>query len=123
MLTEFPEAYAALAAGKQPSLPPLEASYVDYAFWQRGRLEEDGALAPQLAYWKKALAGMPHSMSLRGDFPGPPTASSDGGSLPMAMPADLVRSLKSLATACGATLFVVVLAAWNVRPHAWPSHL
>ena len=47
MLGELPEAYAALAAGRAPELPPLQASYVDFAFWQRARLEDDGALAPQ----------------------------------------------------------------------------
>ena len=47
MLTELPEAYAALAAGRAPKLPALETSYVDFAFWQRARLEDDGALAPQ----------------------------------------------------------------------------
>lgn len=51
---------------------------------------------------------------MRGDFAGPPTANSPGGALPVALPADLVRSLKSLAAACGATLFVVVLTAWKV---------
>ena len=47
MLAELPEAYAALAAGRAPELPALETSYVDFAFWQRARLEDDGALAPQ----------------------------------------------------------------------------
>ena len=47
MLSELPEAYAALAAGRAPELPALETSYVDFAFWQRARLEDGGALAPQ----------------------------------------------------------------------------
>ena len=53
---------------------------------------------------------------MRGDFAGPPTANSPGGVLPVKLPADLVRSLKSLAAACSATLFVVVLTAWKVFP-------
>ena len=73
-------------------------------------------MARQLAYWKEALAGAPTGFKMRGDFAGPPTAHSPGGSLPVALPADLVRSLKSLAAACGATLFVVVLTAWKVLP-------
>ena len=72
-------------------------------------------MARQLAYWKEALAGAPMGFKMRGDFAGPPTANSPGGALPVALPADLVRSLKSLAAACGATLFVVVLTAWKVH--------
>jgi hypothetical protein len=125
MLAELPAAYAALAAGGQPELPPLQTSYADYAFWQRGRLDAEGDLAPQLEYWRRALAGAPSSLHLRGDFPGPPTPGSMGSSIAVALPVDLVRSLKSLARACGATLFTVVLAAWKARlaarPAWWPA--
>ena len=115
MLRELPEACAALAAGRPPQLPPLQASYTDFVLWQRGRLEDkDGALAPQRAYWSKTLAGV-CSMPLRGDLHGPP-APSTGDRVPVVLQADLVRSLKSLAAACGATLLVVVLAAWKARP-------
>ena len=55
MLSELPEAYAALAAGRAPELSALETSYVDFAFWQRARLEDDGALAPQARSWRLCL--------------------------------------------------------------------
>ena len=55
MLSELPEAYAALAAGRAPELSALETSYVDFAFWQRARLENDGALAPQARSWLLSL--------------------------------------------------------------------
>lgn len=64
MLAELPAAYAALAAGRVPELPALETSYVDFAFWQRARLEDDGALAPQacpgwsfLPIWRQFQGG------------------------------------------------------------------
>lgn len=115
MLRELPEACAAHAAGRQPQLPPLQASYVDFVLWQRGRLEDDnGALAPQRAFWSRTLAGA-RGMPLRGDVHGPP-APGMGNRVPVVLQADLVRSLKSLAAACGATLPVVVLAAWKARP-------
>ena len=72
-------------------------------------------LAPQLEYWKQQLAGALTGPPLRGDLPGTPGPTSKGGLVPMALPTDLVRSLRSLAAACGATLFVVVLAAWKAR--------
>lgn len=70
---------------------------------------------PQLEYWKQQLAGALTGPPLRGDLPGMPGPTSKGGLVPMALPTDLVRSLRSLAAACGATLFVVVLAAWKAR--------
>lgn len=75
-------------------------------------------MAPQLDYWKEQLAGALTGPPLRGDLPGTPGATSKGGLVPMALPTDLVRSLRSLAAACGATLFVVVLAAWKARAQA-----
>lgn len=116
MMSELPAAYAALAAGDAPALPPLQASCVDFAMWERGRLEDDGALAPQLAYWKQHLAGALQAAPLRGDLPGAPGPGSKGGNVAVVVPADLVRSLRSLAIACGATLYVVVLAAFKARP-------
>lgn len=47
MMAELPAAYSALAAQRAPQLPPLAASFVDFAMWERGRLEEGGPLASQ----------------------------------------------------------------------------
>lgn len=47
MMAELPAAYSALAAERVPQLPPLAASFVDFAMWERGRLEEGGPLASQ----------------------------------------------------------------------------
>lgn len=115
LLSELPAAYTALANGEAPQLPPLCTTIVDFAMWERGRLDEAGAIAPQLAYWKQRLAGALQGPVIRGDLPGGPCASSKGGTLQMVVPADLLRSLKSLATACGATLNVAVLAAFKAR--------
>lgn len=122
MMTELPAAYAAFAAGAAPSLPPLQTSCVDFAMWERGRLEDDGALAPQLAYWRQHLAGALQAPPLRGDLPGAPGPGSKGGNVAVVVPADLVRSLRSLAAACGATLYVVVLAGFKARLGRRPRH-
>ena len=47
MMAELPAAYSALAAERVPQLQPLAASFVDFAMWERGRLEEGGPLASQ----------------------------------------------------------------------------
>ena len=56
---------------------------------------------------------MPH-IPMPSDFDTPITDDSLGEEIKVSVPADLVRSLKSLAIACGTTLFVTVLGAWKV---------
>jgi len=46
----------ALRRGQSPQLEPLPIQYVDYAVWQRKRLEEGEILREQLEYWQRKLA-------------------------------------------------------------------
>lgn len=78
----------------------------------------------QREYWKKQLKDAPHvpHIPMPSDFDRPITDDSLGEEIKVSVPADLVRSLKSLAIACGTTLFVTVLGAWKVRlEHRSPS--
>ena len=72
----------------------------------------------QREYWKKQLKDAPHvpHIPMPSDFDTPITDDSLGEEIKVTVPADLVRSLKSLAIACGTTLFVTVLGAWKVGP-------
>jgi hypothetical protein len=55
---ELTALYAAFAADKPSPLPELPIQYADYVLWQRDWVS-GGALAPQIEYWKKTLAGEP----------------------------------------------------------------
>ena len=71
----------------------------------------------QREYWAKQLKDAPYvpNIPMPSDFDRPITDDSLGEEIKVSVAADLVRSLKSLAIACGTTLFVTVLGAWKVR--------
>ncbi|WP_370962896.1 non-ribosomal peptide synthase/polyketide synthase [Amycolatopsis sp. cg9] len=107
LLRQVGEAYAARLAGDAPQWTELPVQYADYTLWQRELpVERD------LAYWRDALAGAPEELPLPTDRPRPAVASHRGGVVPMDVPAEVHRKLAALATAEGATLFMVLQAAF-----------
>ncbi|HEX2326280.1 MAG TPA: amino acid adenylation domain-containing protein, partial [Chloroflexota bacterium] len=79
--------------------------------WQRGWLRGE-VLEGQLAYWRAALAGLP-PLDLPADRPRPPVRSSDGAVVTALIPPPLVAALRRLAEGEGATLFMVLLGAYQ----------
>ncbi|WNV84491.1 non-ribosomal peptide synthetase [Umezawaea sp. Da 62-37] len=108
-------AYEARRADRAPQWGPLPAQYADYAVWQREWLgsetDPDSVLSAQLAYWTKALAGLPEELELPTDFPRPAISSYDGDVRQFAVPADLHAAVVALARETGASVFMVVQAA------------
>ncbi len=99
---------AALYGGS--SLPELALRYADHASWQRRVLTGD-ALAPQLAYWERQLAGAP-LLELPVDRPRPATWSYRGVSCPFELAAGPADDLRALGRAEGSSLFPVLLAGF-----------
>ncbi|MFB7455143.1 non-ribosomal peptide synthase/polyketide synthase [Streptomyces sp. NPDC056188] len=108
-------AYAARCRGEEPAWPPLPVQYADYTVWQRELLGEasdaDSRFATQLGYWTEALAGLPEQITLPADRPRPANASHRGGQLAVRMDAELHQGLRELATAHGASVFMVLQAS------------
>jgi amino acid adenylation domain-containing protein len=106
--------YGALAAG-HPSplalLPPLPIQYLDYALWQRRRLDGP-ALAPLLAAWRSALAGAPPALELPADRPRPAVRGSRGGRRLLRLGPAASGGVAALARGEDATAFMVLLAAF-----------
>ena len=115
-LEELAAAYSAAVAGLELSLPPLPIQYADFAAWQAARLV-DGQLDKQLDYWKQNLAGAPLLLELPTDYARPAEPSGEGASVPVLLDAQLTRRLRHLASTAGATIFMVLLAAWQVLVH------
>ncbi len=98
----------------QPSpLPPLAIQYADFARWQHERLAA-GFLQPQLAYWKHQLIGAPTLLQLPTDHPRPTRQTFHGASVPVCVSAPLTDALKHLGQQQGVTLFMILLAAFQV---------
>jgi amino acid adenylation domain-containing protein/non-ribosomal peptide synthase protein (TIGR01720 family) len=115
---ELGAAYAAFAEGRAPDLPELPIQYADYARWQR-RWLSGAVLDRELAHWRAALAGAPTALDLPADRRRPPVESHRGARVSIALPAALTRALKDLSRREGVTLYMTLLAAFDVLLHRY----
>ncbi|MFD6554877.1 amino acid adenylation domain-containing protein, partial [Streptomyces sp. NPDC058398] len=109
LLADLGTAYAARTAGHAPDWAPLPATYADYTLWQEEVLSADGDAL--LAHWTERLAGLPEELTLPTDRPRPRESAHAGGTVGFTLPPALERTLRELARAEGATLFMVAQAA------------
>lgn len=108
--------YAALATGK--TVPPMQPrlQYADFAAWERSWLHGD-QLARQLAWWRERLNDAPHLLELPADRRRPTEQSFRGRREPWHLSAELSAQLRALARQQQATLFMVLLAAFQLLVH------
>ncbi|MFF3886347.1 non-ribosomal peptide synthase/polyketide synthase [Streptomyces sp. NPDC001914] len=109
LLADLGTAYAARAAGHAPDWAPLPATYADYTLWQEELLSADGD--ELLAHWTERLAGLPEELTLPTDRPRPRESGHAGGTVGFTLSPALERTLRELARAEGASMFMVVQAA------------
>ena len=112
VLREASAAYEAFVAGGEPQLPPVDLQYGDFAAWQRAHLSGE-RLRGEAEWWRAKLAGAPPLLELPTDRPHPPRQSYRGGAIAFHLPASLVRRVKALASAEGATAFMALLAGFQ----------
>ena len=109
--------YDAFSHGKESPLSPLPIQYVDFAHWQRQWLSGD-LQASQLDYWKKQLGGTLPSLSSRlidyAEDDGLSVEEYQGAQQTLLLPADLTARLKTLGQKENSSLFMTLLAAFNV---------
>ncbi|MCL5995880.1 MAG: amino acid adenylation domain-containing protein, partial [Chloroflexi bacterium] len=113
LMREVAALYAAFCAGQPSPLPELPVQYADFAQWQRQWLQGD-VLQAQLAYWKQQLSGSPPLLELPTDRPRPATQTSIGAHHTFDLSPSLARALKALSQREGVTLFMTLLAAFQV---------
>ena len=104
---------APLSTGLGVPLPPLPLQYADFAAWQRQRLA-GGRLAREVEHWRCRLAGV---AELR--LPVEPSRARPAGSVPVAIPVRLAERLKEIARGSGASLFMILLAAFEAVLLRW----
>lgn len=109
---EFAECYRAFVAGESPQLPTLRADYADFAAWQNERMQ--GAWFEQeMDYWRAQLRDVPN-LDLPTDHPRPPRLTYRGAQLTMRLEAELTDRLGELAQRENVTLFMLMLAAFDI---------
>jgi thioesterase domain-containing protein/acyl carrier protein len=105
--------YEAYALGKLSPLAKPSIQYVDYAYWQRQKLQGE-FLETQLRYWKQQLGGKLPRLNLPTDRPRPPIQTFVGSRRRLMFSKTLNDALNALSQEEGATLFMTLLAAFKV---------
>ncbi|HEX6289381.1 MAG TPA: amino acid adenylation domain-containing protein, partial [Herpetosiphonaceae bacterium] len=115
LIRELTTLYSAArqAAPGSASIPPLAIQYADFAHWQRQWMAGT-TLDAALAYWRRQLADAPALLELPTDRPRPARQTFKGAMETALLPAALVAPLESLSQRADATLFMTLLAAFNV---------
>ena len=116
-LDELAAEYRAVLAGQAREAPASPLQFADFAIWQRGRLD-DAALERQLSYWKGRLAGAVPELATPSDKPRP-SGKGRSGSVHFQLPAPLTQALLELSQREQASLFVTLMAAFNVLLHGY----
>ena len=112
LFRELSALYEAFDNGRPSPLPELEIQYVDFAHWQKQKMQTS-VLENQLNYWKKQLAGSSCVLELPTDRPRPAIQTYEGASHSFVLPEALSESIKAYARREGVTLFMTLLAAFG----------
>jgi amino acid adenylation domain-containing protein len=113
ILNELGMLYPAEKTGRPAALPPLDLQYTDFVRWQTEMLASPAG-ERLWDYWKKQLAGPLPVLSLPTDRPRPPIQMFRGAQHDFTLNDELARRLRALAKAEGATLYMVLLAAFEL---------
>ncbi|MEP6742365.1 MAG: condensation domain-containing protein, partial [bacterium] len=116
LLRELGVLYEAFANGQPSPLAPLPIQYSDFALWEREWLQTE-ELERQFSYWKQQLSDAPQVIELPADKSRPNVKTFNGARETLSLSADLANDLKAFSRREGATLFMTLLAAFNVLLH------
>jgi hypothetical protein len=110
--------YEAFKAGQPSPLGELLVEYGDYVVWLHERMKGP-FLTRELAYWTRQLQGAPHVAPLPTDRPRPKVPSHRGATQSRRVAAGLADKLRGLGQRQGASLFMTLLAGFNVLLHRY----
>lgn len=99
-------------------LSPLKLQYKDYAEWQN-ELKRKGKFEQQKNYWKSKLGGELPVINLPVDYKRPQRQSFKGETVTVEIHSKLVAELKKIMHATGTTMYMLLLASYNVLLHKY----
>ncbi|MEH2110842.1 amino acid adenylation domain-containing protein [Nostoc sp.] len=112
LIQEIAALYTAFASNQPSPLPKLTIQYADFAYWQRQWLQGE-VLEKQLSYWQKQLDGI-SILNLPTDRPRLAAQTYQGARQPLQLSKSLSKALLALRQQEGVTLFITLLAAFQV---------
>ncbi|MCK4260292.1 MAG: amino acid adenylation domain-containing protein, partial [Halanaerobiales bacterium] len=107
LINEFIDLYS----GKE--LPKLRIQYKDFAAWQDQLFESD-LIKTQEKYWLDTFADEVPVLDLPTDYPRSSVTSYEGDGIYFSVEKELRDQLYELASSKGATMYMILLAAYNV---------
>ena len=111
LLRELLALYQAFLEGHSSPLPEPRLQNVDFAVWQRERMQSNQS-RKQLDYWKQKLGGNVPVLQLPFKGPRPKMVQYQGTAHRFDLEASLCNSLRTLARQEGVTVFMTMLAAF-----------
>lgn len=96
--------------GGEANVQPSSIRYLDYAAEQN---KDAAGLAVHTDFWRKELSPLPAPFELNADHARPAVQSTRGAVHRIRLPHELTQSLAAIARSRGATLFTVMLAAFE----------
>ncbi|MGB3465634.1 MAG: condensation domain-containing protein, partial [Cyclobacteriaceae bacterium] len=112
--------YEAYRTGNEPALPELRIQFKDYASWQLEQLSGE-TFDIQRTWWLKQLAGELPVLDLPGSKKRPAIKTYSGRSMSTYMDKDITLRLNEYALSNGGSLFMSLLASWNVLMYRYTS--
>ena len=112
IVNELAELYKAYCENREANLLPLQIQYADFSIWQKKYLTDE-VLDKKLEYWKSKLTGA-EPLQLPADFIRPAVQSIRGASFEFKISKELTDKLEQLSKQNGATLYMTLLAAFNI---------
>ncbi|MCP4663525.1 MAG: amino acid adenylation domain-containing protein, partial [bacterium] len=120
LVREIIDLYAAGHAGKPSPLPELAVQYADFAVAQHRWLQ--GELLERLvSYWRERLDPPPPLLPLPLDRPRTELAAVRSEICPLLIDPALLAAVKSLGVRSGASLFMILVAAFKAVLRRWTS--
>lgn len=110
---ELQTLYLSFLSGQPSPLPEPELQYADFACWEQQCARGD-LWSQQLVYWKQTLAQASQVPLLYGDQPRQLMQDAPRSSVSFTVPASVTEELRELSYREGVTLFMVLLAAFQL---------
>ncbi|MFD2169214.1 amino acid adenylation domain-containing protein [Tumebacillus lipolyticus] len=118
LINELSALYGAYVQGQPSPLPELEFQYADFSQWQHEAMQEE-FLEEELSYWREKLAGDLAVLQLPTDRPRSAQLTDSGSLLKTKISKRLTEQLKETGRQERATLFMTLLAAYQVLLHRY----
>jgi amino acid adenylation domain-containing protein len=115
---ELTDSYNVFAVGAVPDLPALPMTYTDYSVWQRRRFAPHNLRGP-VAWWVQELGGAPEHLPMPLDRQRGTQRDFEGRWQLFSVAVSQVGRLQRLARGSNASLFMVLMAAFQIALARW----